>query len=95
MMSEHIFERKYKAMGKATEYDYAKYILRLLWKHDDMMTQETLFEAQDYALKLAMKLACKEDQAEDLIANFPFLFKSGALEQVGGVANNEHSGKST
>lgn len=55
-------------------YKELKEIQKLLWKDDDRMEQETLFDLQDYVAKLILKVAKEEGQLNDLLANFRFLY---------------------
>ena len=56
-------------------YNEIKKIQKLLWKHDDMMDQEDLFELQELVMELALRIAEKEKKTEQLIKDFPNLYK--------------------
>lgn len=56
-------------------YNDLKEILSLLWKHDDNMDQDTLFEVQDKMSEIILKVAKKENKTEDLLKSFSYLFK--------------------
>lgn len=56
-------------------YAELKKIQKLLWKDDDLMEQETLFELQNYVMNLTLEYAKKENQEKDLIKSFPWLYK--------------------
>jgi len=56
-------------------YNELKKIQQLLWKSDDRMDQDTLFELQDYVAELVLKVAEKENKVDDLIKSFPYLYK--------------------
>ena len=56
-------------------YNEIKKIQKLLWKHDDMMDQEDLFELQEQVMELALRIAEKEKKTEQLIKDFPNLYK--------------------
>ncbi|NLY38596.1 MAG: hypothetical protein GX044_04755 [Firmicutes bacterium] len=51
-------------------------IQKLLWKNDDLMEQETLFELQDKVSELALKMAGDNPLKQDLLLReFPWLYK--------------------
>lgn len=56
-------------------YDELSEINKLLWKNDDMMSQEVLFEAQDKMADLLLKVATSERKCEQLVKDFPWLYK--------------------
>ena len=56
-------------------YNEIKKIQKLLWKHDDMMEQETLFELQDLVAGLALNIAKRENKTAQLACDFPFLYE--------------------
>lgn len=56
-------------------YEEIKNIQKLLWKHDDLMDQETLFEVKELVIKLALRIAEKEKKTDQLIKDFPNLYK--------------------
>ena len=56
-------------------YNEIKKIQELLWKHDDMMDQETLFELQELVCKLALRIAKKEKKPEQIVKDFPYLYE--------------------
>jgi len=55
-------------------YESIAHIQKLLWKDDDRMDQETLFELQEYVAKLALGIAQKEGRVDDLLREFPYLY---------------------
>lgn len=55
-------------------YSKIKEIQQLVWKDDDRMDQETLFELQERVADLALAIATNEDKTEDLVHTFPFLY---------------------
>ena len=55
-------------------YKELKRIQELLWKNDDYMDQDTLFELQDYVATLLLQVAQKEGKVNDLVKSFPFLY---------------------
>lgn len=57
-------------------YDELKKVQSLLWKSDDRIDQETLFELQDYVAELILKVSQKENKTNDLVNSFPWLYKS-------------------
>lgn len=56
-------------------YDDLKKLQKLLWKHDDMMDQETLFELQELVAEMALKAAQAERKVGDLVKSFPWLYQ--------------------
>jgi len=50
-------------------------IQSLLWRREDMISQEDLFEAQDILADVALKVAKAEGKVETLVAKFPFLYR--------------------
>jgi len=56
-------------------YNELKEIQKLLWKHDDMMMQDTLFQLQEKVAGLILKVANKEKKVDDLIESFPWLYE--------------------
>lgn len=56
-------------------YNELKEILSLLWKNDDRMDQDTLFELQDKMTEIILKVAKKEKKTDDLLKSFPYLFE--------------------
>lgn len=57
-------------------YNKIKEIQKLVWKNDDLMMQETLFELQDKIADLALIIAQKEAKTDDLLENFKWLYKT-------------------
>jgi len=60
-------------------YNEIKKIQQLLWKHDDMMQQEDLFELQELVAELALGIAQKEKKTEQLAKDFPYLYERKAI----------------
>ena len=56
-------------------YEAIEKIQEMLWRHDDLMSQDTLFELQDFVADLALKVAEKEGKVDKLVAKFPFLYR--------------------
>jgi len=56
-------------------YNKLKHIQKLLWKCDDRMDQEDLFELQDYVADLTLEIAKKENKVDDLMKDFKWLYK--------------------
>ena len=56
-------------------YDKLEKIQEMLWRDDDLMLQETLFELQDYVAELILNVAEKEGKVDELVAKFPFLYQ--------------------
>lgn len=57
-------------------YNDLKKIQKLLWKSDDRMDQETLFELQELVAELTLKVAQKEKKVDDLLKNFKWLYQT-------------------
>jgi len=55
-------------------YKKLEKILELLWRDDDRMDQDTLFELQDYVADVALEVAEDEGMVEQLVAKFPWLY---------------------
>lgn len=58
-------------------YEKIEKIQELLWRDDDMMRQETLFELQDYVAELILEVANKEGPktVDRLVKKFPWLYQ--------------------
>ena len=58
-------------------YEKLEKIQELLWKDDDRMEQDTLFELQDKVAELILEVAGKEGPktVDRLVAKFPWLYK--------------------
>lgn len=56
-------------------------IQRLLWKNDDYMDQETLFELQEKMAELVLDVAIKEHKITELLAEFPWLYEAEAVNK--------------
>jgi hypothetical protein len=61
-------------------YNELKKIQQLVWKDDDRMDQDTLFELQDYVSELISEVAKKENKVDDLMKTFSWLYKNGITE---------------
>ena len=57
-------------------YNELKKIQQLIWKDDDRMDQDTLFELQDCVSGLILEVAKKENKTNDLTKSFPWLYKT-------------------
>lgn len=55
-------------------YEELKEIQKLLWKNDDLMDQETLFELQDKVADITLKAARSEGKIVDLVDSFKWLY---------------------
>lgn len=55
-------------------YEKLKEIQELIWKNDDLMDQDTLFELQDKIANLTLEVAQKEGKVEQLIKDFKWLY---------------------
>lgn len=56
-------------------YDELKTIQTMLWEHDDLMTQETLFDLQEKVADLTLKVAQASGKTDDLVNTFPWLYR--------------------
>ena len=56
-------------------YNELKEIQKLIFKGDDLMDQDTLFELQDRITELTLTVAIKENKTNDLVKSFPWLYK--------------------
>jgi len=56
-------------------YNELKEILKLSFKDDDRMDQDTLFDLQDRMTDLTLRIAQKENKTDDLVKSFPWLYK--------------------
>ncbi len=64
-----------KALNNKTEiYNKVKEIQSLIFKDDDRMDQDTLFELQEKIALLTLQVAQKEGKTEDLIKSFKWLY---------------------
>ena len=63
-------------------YEKLEKIQEMLWKNDDLMDQETLFELQDYVAELILDVAGKEgpEKVDRLIAKFPWLYQTKEVQ---------------
>lgn len=55
-------------------YNKLKEIQRLVWKGDDRMDQEDLFELQEKIADLTLEVAQKEGKTEQLLKDFKWLY---------------------
>ena len=55
-------------------YNELKEILKLSFKDDDRMDQDTLFDLQDRITDLTLRIAQKENKTDDLVKSFPWLY---------------------
>ena len=56
-------------------YNAIARIQKLLWKDDDMINQETLFELQELIAEIALKIANREKKTAQLVKDFPHLYE--------------------
>lgn len=56
-------------------YNELKEIQKLIFKGDDLMNQETLFELQEKITELTLTVAQKENKTNDLVKSFPWLYQ--------------------
>lgn len=57
-------------------YKEIKRIQDLLWKNDDLMEQDDLFELQDYVAKLLLRVAQREHEVDDLLQSYPYMYQN-------------------
>lgn len=50
-------------------------VQKLLWKNDDLMSQETLFDLQDEVQTLVLKVAEDTNSTDIILKEFPWLYK--------------------
>lgn len=50
-------------------------VQKLLWKNDDLMNQETLFNLQDEVQTLVLKVAEDTNSTDIILKEFPWLYK--------------------
>lgn len=64
-------------------YEKLEKIQELLWRNDDLMDQDTLFELQDKVAELILEVAGKEGPktVDRLVAKFPWLYTVKGGEQ--------------
>ena len=55
-------------------YEKLSKIQKLLWKDDDRISQETLFEIQERMAEVLLEVAKKEHKIDDLIKTFPWIY---------------------
>ena len=65
-----------------TMYEKLKKIQSLLWRSDDLMDQDTLFELQELVAGYALHAAKKEKKTQDLIQTFPWLYQTKQNEYM-------------
>jgi hypothetical protein len=57
-------------------YEKLKKIQTLIWRDDDLMSQDTLFELQEEFTNLLLEVAQKENKTKDLVTSFSWLYKT-------------------
>ena len=62
--------------SKTSIYDDVIKIQEIIWRNDDTLFQEDLFELQDLVAKLALKLAAVEGKVDELVKKFPWLYET-------------------
>jgi len=55
-------------------YEQLKEIQKLIFKDDDRMEQDTLFDLQEKIALLTLQVAQQEEKTEDLIKSFKWLY---------------------
>ena len=56
-------------------YKEVEKIQEILWRNDDMIDQEDLYELQELVANFALKVAENEGKVEQLVKKFPFLYR--------------------
>jgi len=56
-------------------YERLKKVQEMLWRSDDLMDQETLFELQEYVSRVILEVAEQEGKTADLVKSFPWLYE--------------------
>lgn len=56
-------------------YEKLEELQDILWRNDDMIEQEDLFEAQEKLADLILEVAQEEGKAGRLVNRFPFLYR--------------------
>lgn len=51
-------------------------IQKLLWRDDDMMEQDTLFEVQDKFANILLMIANKAGKVDELVKTFPWIYET-------------------
>lgn len=64
-------------------YERVKELQRLVWKSDDLMDQETLYDVQDIVADIALALAKEQGKEKELVAEFSWLYR----DVIGGIIN--------
>lgn len=49
-------------------------IQKLIWKNDDILDQNDLFDLQEKIADLALAIAENENKTDDLVEKFPWLY---------------------
>lgn len=52
-------------------------IQKLIWKNDDILDQNDLFDLQEKIADLALAIAENENKTDDLVEKFPWLYTRG------------------
>ena len=56
-------------------YNEVEKIQEILWRNDDMIDQEDLYELQELVANFALKVAENEGKVEQIVKKFPFLYR--------------------
>lgn len=57
-----------------SDFDDVVEIQKIVWRDDDRLDQENLFELQDKIAEFALKIANREHKTEELVNMFPWLY---------------------
>ena len=52
-------------------------IQEIVWRGDDLLAQDDLFELQEKIAKFALDIAKKAHKTDELVKKFPWLYKVG------------------
>ena len=67
-----------KPMTMTDVYEKLVELQGVLWKHYDLMTQDTLFEAQELVAALTLETCfAAGKKGEELVEKFPWLYTKG------------------
>lgn len=62
-------------------YNELKELQMILWRNDDLMSQDTLFSAQDKLAEITLHVAVAARQEKDLVKEFPWLYTTDTKKE--------------
>ncbi len=68
------FERMVSGMVDVFLYERLKKLQKKVWKDDDRMSQDTLFEVQEDLATLILEVARRCNKERDLAESFPWIY---------------------